>query len=706
MSGRFAEITQGISPPPNMGLGRFAQISQMAPLPPAAVEPPPSIKSYPYHLPDPTAEDLLALGESNVEALPHAMLSPPKDAYLSGELPPPVLSDPTPEALIALGERNLEALPFLGEQPPPADAYRTGELAPPVPSAHPSLAGAMLPESHVPLSPPTTAFGAGMERAGMAADTAQLYAGTLTPEEFVGRMGQRAQAIHEYRGTVDEETQAQLENIQAQEGFWDTLAALATNPRGTGNLAAETIPLMAPALIAGPTLALAGFFIGGPVGATVGGATGSAGGSFMTEYFVALTTVMEERGVDLMDRDAVMAALQDPELYEAAKTKGAYRGSAIAAVDLLSWGLAGRLFGAGNRVTQRLAQKVSSNPAIQSVARGTGQTALVGAEVVQQATLEGAGEALAQVVDPTQAEIRPSEIALEAGLGGLLDAPVTLGTVAASKITAGRRAEQAESELVDTMLGMEAEEAARTAGLGHRMEDAPVNMLATDEEIGPRGFPVEGLDYDAMLQPFGEIPDLPPQEAEAPAPLAPPQPVPEPEMDYARLTQLLDEIPAPPAQEAAPAPLATPSPVPEPELDYRRLTELLGELPEPTAPAAPEVTPELEVAPPAPEAVPESEPEVVPEPEAPAAPTEIESRFQLKYPPGTQVNYVLERTGEPRVGVVEDSKGSLPDGSPGVQYKVGGSWFREDQLSLAEGEVAPEPEDGPLGGEGLPDQGD
>ncbi|MDP7464454.1 MAG: hypothetical protein QF614_08210, partial [SAR324 cluster bacterium] len=156
-----------------------------------------------------------------------------------------------------------------------------------------------------------------------------------------------------------------------------------------------------------------------------------------------------------------------------------------------------------------------------------GQTALVGAEVVQQATLEGAGEALAQVVDPTQAEIRPSEIALEAGLGGLLDAPVTLGTVAASKITAGRRAEQAESELVDTMLGMEAEEAARTAGLGHRREDAPANLLETEKATGSR---YGGEDFSLVSPAPEEMRRAAQQEVETPTPPAPPQ-TPEPPVD-------------------------------------------------------------------------------------------------------------------------------------------------------------------------------
>jgi len=128
----------------------------------------------------------------------------------------------------------------------------------------------------------------------------------------------------------DSETRAQMEEIGKAETYGDAAIALFTNPRATATMLIESVitslPMMAPGLI-----------VGGPAGAVMAGL--ASGGM---EYGSVITDVLQDKGVDLLNPNAISDALNNPKIMEEIKDKGAKRGLIVGGFDAITMGLAGR----------------------------------------------------------------------------------------------------------------------------------------------------------------------------------------------------------------------------------------------------------------------------------------------------------------------------------------------------------------------------
>tara|TARA_B100000575_G_scaffold31760_1_gene21370 strand:- start:3313 stop:10881 length:7569 start_codon:yes stop_codon:yes gene_type:complete len=242
------------------------------------------------------------------------------------------------------------------------------------------------------------AFSSGLARLGVAGSVVGRELGVLDDEDLAESL------LEEQRPTYSPETQAQLQEINEAEGFFETLGEFITNPRAAGVLALENIPQMAVSI---PT-SIVGGIVGsttGPAGTAVGLGTGMALPTFGIEYGNVMAEQLRASGAET--KEQVVEKLQDPEFMALAREKAVKRGVPIAAFEALSMGLAGKAFGLATRV-------------------GAGRVAGVGGEIGLQAATAAGGEASAQLLSEGRITSR-GDIALEVALETLLGTPVEVG---------------------------------------------------------------------------------------------------------------------------------------------------------------------------------------------------------------------------------------------------------------------------------------
>jgi hypothetical protein len=155
-----------------------------------------------------------------------------------------------------------------------------------------------------------------------------LQTGNMQPDQ-AGRVI-AANAKRRSAAMPDSKTRAQMEEIGKAETYGDAAIALFTNPRATTTMLIESVatslPAMAPALIAG-----------GIPGAVLAGLSSGS-----MEYGAVITDVLQDKGINLLDPNAISKALNDPKVMAEIKDKGAKRGLIVGGFDALSMGLAGR----------------------------------------------------------------------------------------------------------------------------------------------------------------------------------------------------------------------------------------------------------------------------------------------------------------------------------------------------------------------------
>ncbi|WP_341893728.1 hypothetical protein [Ferrovibrio terrae] len=289
---------------------------------------------------------------------------------------------------------------------------------------------------------------------------------------------------------------------RANDGDWSgAWQAFATDPAGIlQQFSLESAPLAAPGLIAGT--------IAAPVGGVPAFLAGLAGGSYPTEYGLAVVDLLRDRGINLQDQRAVETALTDPAFLAEAGRKGNMRGTAIAAFDA-----------AGGR----LAAPLRGGSALRNVGIGA-------RNVAAETASEMAGEASAQF--SADGEFKPGDIIAE-GLGAL---PQSAGITAARTVMHADPASQAAAapaaERQEPYFGTE-----------------PPNLPSVDLPPTPAGYPFQESTVPAGAQPaepfVGADPRAPVSRETPPVP---PQPSVRDIMDDDRP---LDEIRA--DQEAATA---------------------------------------------------------------------------------------------------------------------------------------------------------
>jgi N12 class adenine-specific DNA methylase/GGDEF domain-containing protein len=191
---------------------------------------------------------------------------------------------------------------------------------------------------------------------------------------------------------------AAAKQIQQAHGALGVLDAYLENPRATLATVIQGLSEGATALGLAAGAGAAGGAVGGavvtgpaaPVGAAVGGilgtAAGAGAGGYLDAYGGTIIQTIRDSGVDMTDKAAVKAALQDPVLMARAMAAGKKAGIPAAIINAVSFGVAGKLY-----------------QPVKALAGGgkVGVAAGIGAETTTQAGIGAGGEASREAVqDP------------------------------------------------------------------------------------------------------------------------------------------------------------------------------------------------------------------------------------------------------------------------------------------------------------------
>ena len=208
-----------------------------------------------------------------------------------------------------------------------------------------------------------------------------------------------AQAIVDYMeaGNTGQTSRA-MTRWHSSRGFREAWDAFSDNPAElalsfAGNSISQMLPYgwkiigssAATGTVVGGGIGASGFVTGpGGVVTTAGGAltglswglrTGFAATGYALEYTNAVMDAAKHYDYDIMDPEQMKAALQDEKVWSFGAEKGARRGIPIAIVDMLSAGLAGRIFQVGKtasfgrRTVMSLGERVLYDP----LAEATGE---------------------------------------------------------------------------------------------------------------------------------------------------------------------------------------------------------------------------------------------------------------------------------------------------------------------------------------------
>jgi hypothetical protein len=272
-------------------------------------------------------------------------------------------------------------------------------------------------------------------------DIATAYltqAGAVNPSDAGRLISQTAK--RRYNAAPTQETQDGMMAIGSAETFGDAISAMVDNPGATLSMLTDSLMLSLPAMA--PAMVL------GPAGAAVSGIAGGSS-SFGLEYGSAMTDVLQSKGVDLLNAEAVANALSDPKIMAQIKDQGLKRGIPIAVIDGLTLGLAGKFL--------KPARALIAEGKLTGAAAKKATIAAWAKELGMQTGGGAGGEAIAQVA--AKQEFKPADIVLEALAEGI-SAPV---------------------EAVSNLRG--AKELERQAALGNLPAEAPV--AAGEERIPP-----------------------------------------------------------------------------------------------------------------------------------------------------------------------------------------------------------------------------
>ena len=208
-----------------------------------------------------------------------------------------------------------------------------------------------------------------------------------------------------------------MEAIGNSKTYGEAISALASNPRATFTMLVESVavslPGMIPALVLGPA---------GVVTRSVAG--GSTSGA--TEYGSVMADVLQDKGVNMLDANAISKALSNPKIIAEMRDKAAKRGLIIGVIDGLSLGVAGKFL--------KPAQALIAEGKLAGTAAKKATMAAWGKELATQTAGGAGGEFIAQ---KATGDDKPADVLLEA-LAGVVTAPLE----ARSNLRNARMAEQ------------------------------------------------------------------------------------------------------------------------------------------------------------------------------------------------------------------------------------------------------------------------
>ncbi|MDC8454684.1 hypothetical protein [Marinobacter sp. DS40M6] len=210
-------------------------------------------------------------------------------------------------------------------------------------------------------------------------------------------LGYREQSATEAaQATVETETERQglprNPRLTEAEGFTGVTSAIFNNPEIILQEATRATALSLPMLA---------------MGAATGG-VGAAAIGFETERSLEILSRLQKAGVDVTDTDVLLAAFADSDLMEEIGGEAVLKAGGVAAMDLLSFGVAGKL----------LAPAAIGSRALTGPQR---ELLNVMAQVPVQSAFEGGGEALGQLL--ADGEVDGAEVAIEMIAGAATSTP-------------------------------------------------------------------------------------------------------------------------------------------------------------------------------------------------------------------------------------------------------------------------------------------
>ena len=269
-------------------------------------------------------------------------------------------------------------------------------------------------------------------------------------EEIIGR---RAELVSLFQRSINEsqerraraaevEFSRETQEFVSATGFGQGAREFLDDPVTIlGQITARSLPNMAEAV----PLMVVGGLTAGPVGLAAGAGYGAAN----VEYNSSLSQYLQKAGVDLTNAESIVEAAENDELMNAAHVFAMKRSAIIGTVSAASGGIS----------SQTLAPFVKN-----AVGK---QLANIAAQTVAQSTLEGTGEALAQLA--TEGRIQPGEVLAEA-VGGLVEAPIEVGVASISGVRSQvqkSRAARVQSEVNEILGRGNAAEVSGDAGVSY-----------------------------------------------------------------------------------------------------------------------------------------------------------------------------------------------------------------------------------------------
>ena len=265
--------------------------------------------------------------------------------------------------------------------------------------------------------------------------TSYLFQAGVADADAAGRLLAR-NAKQRAAAAPSQDIRAGMEEIGNSKTYGEAISALASNPRATFTMLVESVavslPGMVPALVLGPA--------GVVTRSVVGGSTSGA-----TEYGSVMADVLQDKGVNMLDANAISKALSNPKIIAEMRDKAAKRGLIIGVIDGLSLGVAGRFL--------KPAQALIAEGKLAGAAAKKATMAAWGKELATQTAGGAGGEFAAQ---KATGDDKPADVLLEA-LAGVVTAPLE----ARSNLRNARMAEQ---------------EAAINAELAAQKEPADMNL--------------------------------------------------------------------------------------------------------------------------------------------------------------------------------------------------------------------------------------
>jgi len=266
--------------------------------------------------------------------------------------------------------------------------------------------------------------------------TSYLFQTGVTDADAAGRILAR-NAKQRAAAAPSQDIRAGMMEIGNSETYGEAISALASNPRATFTMLVESLAVSLPGMV--PSLVL------GPAG-VVARSTAAGLSSGGIEYGSVMADVLQDKGVNMLDANAISRALSNPKIMDEIKEKGAKRGLIIGTFDALSMGIAGRFL--------KPAQALIAEGKLAGSAAKKATMAAWGKELALQMGGGAGGEFAAQ---KATGEDKPADVLLEAIAEG-----VTAPIEARSNLRNARMAEQqatinaelaAEKKPTDTDLG-------------------------------------------------------------------------------------------------------------------------------------------------------------------------------------------------------------------------------------------------------------